>query len=99
MVVSKPEKLPDIASASQADDQALSDAIAEETAVLRRHAISLLYNGADAEDLVQDCLEAALNKQASLRDRSRLRPWLFSILNNLFLMRLRVGKHRGIALP
>jgi DNA-directed RNA polymerase specialized sigma24 family protein len=36
-----------------------------------------------------DCLEVALSKKGSLQDPARLRSWLFSILNNLFLMRLR----------
>jgi len=53
----------------------------------------------DADDLVQDCLEAALTKQAMLQDPTRLRPWLYAILNNLFLMRLRSGARRGTALP
>lgn len=75
----------------------LAVAIAREIPRLQRHALSLVYSRPDAEDLVQDCLEAALNKQTSLKERSRLRSWLFSILNNLFLMRLRAGKQRGTA--
>src|SRR5215475_7445550 len=38
--------------------------IAAEVPRLRRHAISLVYSRADAEDLVQDCIETALVKQA-----------------------------------
>lgn len=34
-----------------------------------------------------------------LRDPARLRSWLFSILNNLFLMRLRHGPRRNAAMP
>src|SRR5262249_58319168 len=81
---------------SGADD--LSSAIAAEVPRLRRHAASLLYNNADAEDLVQDCVETALTKQDTLQDPARLRPWLFAILNNLFLMRLRRGGRAGTAL-
>lgn len=73
----------------------LSDRIAAELPRLRRHAVSLFYNRADAEDLVQDCCEAALSKQDSLQDPARLRSWLFAILNNLFLMRLRSKTRRG----
>jgi RNA polymerase sigma factor (sigma-70 family) len=72
----------------------LADAIAAEAPRLRRHALYLLYNEADAEDLVQDCLEAALRNKASLQDPAKLRGWLFSILNNLFLMRLRSNSRR-----
>ncbi len=81
------------------EDTDLRTAIANEMPVLRRHALSLVYSRADAEDLVQDCLEIALNKHASLRDHSRLRAWLFSILNNLFLMRLRAEKKLGTEIP
>lgn len=79
-------------TAAQGD---VSAAIVAEIPRLRRHAVSLLYNAADADDLIQDCLETALTKHATLKDPTRLRPWLFAILNNLFLMRLRSGARRG----
>jgi RNA polymerase sigma factor (sigma-70 family) len=78
---------------------ALSAAIAAELPKVRRHAIGLLYNRADAEDLVQDCLETALAKQSTLQDPARLRGWLFAILNNLFLMRMRTNSRRGVTIP
>src|ERR1700712_3031800 len=81
------------------DASALNAAIAAELPKVRRHAIGLLYNRADAEDLVQDCLEAALAKQSTLQDPGRLRGWLFTILNNLFLMRMRTNARRGVTLP
>jgi RNA polymerase sigma-70 factor (ECF subfamily) len=77
----------------------LNAAIAAELPKVRRHAIALLYNRADAEDLVQDCLEAALSKQSTLQDPGRLRGWLFAILNNLFLMRMRTNSRRGVTIP
>ena len=81
------------------DETALRVAITEELPRLRRHALSLLYNRSDSEDLVQDCLEIAFTKQGSLQDHAKLRGWLFSILNNLFLMRLRTKARRGTTLP
>jgi RNA polymerase sigma factor (sigma-70 family) len=80
---------------SDATDETLTAAIVAELPRLRRHSLYLCYNRADADDLVQDCLEAALSKKASLQDPARLRSWLFSILNNLFLMRLRANARRG----
>jgi RNA polymerase sigma-70 factor (ECF subfamily) len=80
------------------DDRTLSAGIAAELPRLRRHAYSLLYNRADAEDMVQDCVEAALAKRATLKDPERLRGWLFAILNNLFLTRMRTQSRRGTAL-
>ncbi len=81
------------------DANAVRAAIAAELPKVRRHAIALLYNRADAEDLVQDCLETALTKQSTLQDPSRLRGWLFAILNNLFLMRMRSKLRRGVTIP
>jgi len=81
------------------DDATLNAGIAAELPRLRRHAYSLVYNRADAEDLVQDCVETALAKRAMLKDPERLRGWLFAILNNLFLTRLRAQARRGPALP
>jgi len=88
-----------IAADAPARGRDLGALIAAEVPRLRRHAISLVYSRADAEDLVQDCIETALVKQATLEDPTRLRAWLFSILHNLFLMRLRSGSRRGVALP
>ncbi len=76
--------------------KSISAAIAVEIPRLRRHARALLYHHADAEDLVQDCLVTALAKQDMLQDPSRLRGWLFAILNNLFRMRMRSNARRGV---
>src|SRR5690349_14357755 len=84
-------------SQTTAADGTLSAAIVAEIPRLRRHAVSLLYNPADAEDLIQDCLETALAKQATLKDPLRVRAWMFAILNNLFLMRMRSGARRPVA--
>jgi RNA polymerase sigma factor (sigma-70 family) len=75
--------------------ETIEAAIAIEIPRLRRHARALLYHHIDAEDLVQDCLVTALAKQDMLQDRSRLGGWLFSILNNLFLMHVRSKARRG----
>jgi RNA polymerase sigma factor (sigma-70 family) len=80
---------------SDPTDETLTAAMVAELPRLRRHALYLCYNHADADDLVQDCLEAALSKKGSLQDPAKLRSWLLSILNNLFLMRLRSNARRG----
>jgi RNA polymerase sigma-70 factor, ECF subfamily len=43
----------------------------------------------DPDDLVQDVLERALRGSVGLRDGARLRSWLFTILTNTFIDRLR----------
>lgn len=94
MVSDQPRRLGP-APLSDPTDETLTAAMVAELPRLRRHALYLCYNHADADDLVQDCLEAALSKKGSLQDPARLRSWLFSILNNLFLMGLRSNARRG----
>jgi len=86
-----------LAESVHAED-GLAGAIAAESPRLRRHALHLLYNRADADDLVQDCLEAALRNKGALQDRAKLRGWLLSILHNLFRMQLRSDSQRARAL-
>jgi RNA polymerase sigma-70 factor (ECF subfamily) len=62
---------------------------------LRRYAWSLLRNGPDADDLVQDCLVRALDRLTSDPAVSAVRPWLFTIMHNLFVSRWRTLKRRG----
>jgi RNA polymerase sigma factor (sigma-70 family) len=62
---------------------------------LRRYATAWLHNAADADDLVQDCIERALRRQDSLQDPARLGAWLLAILHNLHLSNLRRTRRRG----
>ena len=62
---------------------------------LRRYAWSLLRNGHDADDLVQDCLVRALDRGATEPPISAVRPWLFTIMHNLFISRWRTMRRRG----
>ncbi len=56
---------------------------------LRRYARALCHSTHAADDLVQDTLERALIKQSLWLDQHRLRPWLFSIMHNLFINQVR----------
>jgi RNA polymerase sigma-70 factor (ECF subfamily) len=56
---------------------------------LRRYARALTGNSHCADDLVQDTLERALNKHQLWHRGSRLRPWLFTIMHNLFINQVR----------
>jgi RNA polymerase sigma-70 factor (ECF subfamily) len=60
--------------------------LTEQIPHLRRYA-RVLHAGrmADADDLVQDTLERALNKWGLWRGVASVRPWLFSIMHNLFV--------------
>ena len=50
---------------------------------------SLLRESADAADAVQDTFVIAASRLAGLRDRNRLRPWLYAVARNECLRRLR----------
>lgn len=52
------------------------------TATLYRVSCSLLHSEADREDAVQAAIEKAWHKARSLRDESKLKPWLIRILIN-----------------
>jgi RNA polymerase sigma factor (sigma-70 family) len=56
---------------------------------LRRYAAALAGNAADADDLVQDCIERALARQDTLREPESLGRWLKVILHNLYFTALR----------
>lgn len=68
-----------------ADGQRLLDCIPR----LRRYARALLGSHADADDLVQDTVARGWDKLASWRGGSDMRAWLFGIMHNLHIDRLR----------
>lgn len=63
---------------------------------LRRYARAMLRHREDADDLVQDVLERALARWYTRRGAASLRAWLFTILHNLALDRLRRRARRGV---
>lgn len=62
--------------------------------VLRRYARALLRDRAAADDLVQDCLERAIGRWHQRRADSEPRAWIFAILHNLAMTRLRRASSR-----
>jgi len=59
---------------------------------LRRYARALTRDASQADDLVQDTLERALLKLDLWRPGSDLRAWLFTLMHNLFVNRVRTGR-------
>ena len=51
---------------------------------LRRYARALVGDVHTADDLVQDCLERAWSKQHLYDASQAIRPWLFTILHNIY---------------
>ena len=60
---------------------------------LFRYAYRLSGSAADAEDLTQEAFCKAQAQLRQLRDPDRARPWLFSILRNVYLHRIRAERH------
>jgi RNA polymerase sigma-70 factor (ECF subfamily) len=66
---------------------------------LRRYAWSLLRDTDDADDLVQDCLVRALDRVAADPAIAAVRPWMFTIMHNLFVSRWRTSRRRRVTIP
>lgn len=66
---------------------------------LRRYARALLRDRDDADDLVQDVLERAMAGWHRRRQTGSVRAWLFAILHNLAMDRLRRRARRGVPAP
>ncbi len=76
-----------------------SEALIAEIPHLRRYARALLREHGPADDLVQSCLERALSRfHLWQRDRA-LRPWLFTIMHNLYVNSIRHRARRPALMP
>lgn len=64
-------------------------------AALRRYARSLARNSPDAEDLVHDALVRAYERRSTFRSGASLRNWLFAIVRNAHIDRVRSALSRG----
>jgi len=62
---------------------------------LRRYARALTGDGTRADDLVQDTLERAWIKFHLWQPGNELRPWLFSIMHNVFVNQVRASARRS----
>jgi RNA polymerase sigma-70 factor (ECF subfamily) len=66
---------------------------------LYRYAYRLTGSAADAEDLTQEAFGKAFARLAQLREPDRAKAWLFRILRNLYLHKVRDEKrHRVVPL-
>lgn len=61
---------------------------------LRRYARGLNANPEHADDLVQDTLERAWSKYSMWQRRGQVRAWMFGIMHNLFIDRVRSQRTR-----
>lgn len=63
---------------------------------LYRYAFRLTGSAADAEDLTQETFGKALVRLAQLRDPERAKAWLFRILRNAYLHKVRDQKRHKV---
>lgn len=63
----------------------LNDQIVEALPHLKRYAWFLERNHAQAEDLVQDCVERALAKSELFQEGTNMRAWMFTMMRNIFI--------------
>ncbi|MEJ5031119.1 RNA polymerase sigma factor [Comamonas sp. MYb69] len=61
---------------------------------LRRYARGLVSDPDRADDLVQDTLERAWSRLSMWQKRNELRAWMFGIMHNHFIDRLRAQRSR-----
>jgi RNA polymerase sigma-70 factor (ECF subfamily) len=59
--------------------------VIEEIPRLRRYARALTGDAVRADDLVQDCLERAWSRRFLWIRHRGIRPWLFTIMHNIFV--------------
>ena len=74
------------------NQQMVQKLVDDNYSALFRYAYRLSGSAADADDLTQDSFCKAQLNLAQLRDPSRARPWLFSILRNAYLHRVRAER-------
>ncbi len=63
---------------------------------LYRYAYRLAGNSSDAEDLTQDAFGKAIARLGQLRNPERAKPWLFRILRNGYLHRIRDERRKKL---
>lgn len=62
-----------------------ADALSKQLPALRRFALALTRDPAEADDLVQEALLRGHERRRGLKASGNLKSWLFSILKNAFL--------------
>src|SRR5580693_1485372 len=78
-----------VAAVVAGDPDGLARAYDKYAAPLYTYCKSLLREPADAADAVQDTFLIAATRLAGLRDRDRLRPWLYAVARNECRRRMR----------
>lgn len=73
--------------------------LVEQIPSLRRYARALTGQADQADELVQDCLERAWSRLHLWRRGTTMRPWLFTIMHNLYVNAVRQRMNRPAMQP
>jgi len=63
--------------------------VTEDLAAMRRYALALARDDADADDVVQDALVRAIERHSTFAPERSRRRWLLAIVHNVFISRKR----------
>lgn len=74
-------------------------ALSGQIGALRRYAMALTGDSAEADDLVQECLTRALERIRAYRQIRNLRAYLFSVLHNVRMDQLAKQRATGTTVP
>jgi RNA polymerase sigma factor (sigma-70 family) len=88
-----------VAAIVAGDPDGLAEAYDKYASPLYTYCRSLLRESADAADAVQDTFVIAASRLAGLRDRDRLRPWLYAVARNECRRRMRESATEVISPP
>lgn len=101
MIADAPRETPNLVSTSAASRDKVGGVADLQAYIpaLQRYALVLLRDRQGVDDLVHDCLVQALTHMRARRKDSDIRPWLFSIMHNLFISQKRRDRVRGQSIP
>lgn len=88
----------DRAAAGQQEPADFGAALVDHVPALRAYGRALTRDLGEADDLVQDCLLKAMEKQHLYKRGTNLRAWLLTVLRNLFINDYRRKQARGTPL-
>lgn len=74
------------------NDKIFVELMLSHAGALRRFALVLCRNNFDADDIVAETLAKAYENFSSLKDRQKVKEWLFRILNNTFISYYRMKR-------
>ena len=81
--------VPHAAPPGPADATAFQELLVDQIPRLRRYAHALSGDRSRGDDLVQECLERAWSRRRLYEPSRPIRPWLFTILHNLYVNQVR----------